>query len=54
MSLEKIDTPSAVGKLAFHVYGAIAYFKRCHIYERTKDGIHAARLKGKKNQKGLN
>lgn len=48
MSLEeKIDTSSAAGELIFHVFGAIAHFERRLISERTKDGIHAARLKGK-------
>jgi DNA invertase Pin-like site-specific DNA recombinase len=49
MSLEeKIDTSSAAGELVFHVFGAIAHFERRLIAERTKDGINAARLKGKK------
>ena len=48
MSLEeKIDTSSAAGELVFHVFGAIAHFERRLISERTKDGINAARLKGK-------
>lgn len=48
MSLEeKIDTSSAAGELVFHVFGAIAHFERRLISERTKDGISAARLKGK-------
>jgi DNA invertase Pin-like site-specific DNA recombinase len=48
MSLEeKIDTSSAAGELIFHVFGAIAHFERRLIAERTKDGINAARLKGK-------
>lgn len=49
MSLEeKIDTSSAAGELIFHVFGAIAHFERRLIAERTKEGIIAARLKGKK------
>jgi DNA invertase Pin-like site-specific DNA recombinase len=49
MSLEeKIDTSSAAGELIFHVFDAIAHFERRLISERTKDGIKAARLKGKK------
>lgn len=49
MSLEeKIDTSSAAGELVFHVFGAIAHFERRLISERTKDGIQAARLRGKK------
>ncbi|WP_010165109.1 recombinase family protein [Sphingomonas sp. PAMC 26617] len=44
---EKIDTSSAAGELAFHVFGAIAHFERRLIAERIKDGIAAARAKGK-------
>ncbi len=45
---EKIDTSSAAGELVFHVFGAIAHFERRLIAERTKDGIVAARAKGKR------
>ena len=45
---EKIDTSSAAGELIFHVFGAIAYFERRLIAERTKDGIAAARVRGKR------
>jgi DNA invertase Pin-like site-specific DNA recombinase len=44
---EKIDTNSAAGELVFHVFGAIANFERRLIAERTKDGIAAARARGK-------
>jgi DNA invertase Pin-like site-specific DNA recombinase len=44
---EKIDTSSAAGELVFHVFGAIAHFERRLIAERTRDGIAAARTKGK-------
>ena len=44
---ERIDTSSAAGELVFHVFGAIAHFERRLIAERTKDGIAAARAKGK-------
>jgi DNA invertase Pin-like site-specific DNA recombinase len=44
---EKIDTSSAAGELNFHLFGVIAYFERRLISERTKDGIAAARAKGK-------
>jgi len=44
---EKIDTSSAAGELVFHVFGAIAHFERRLIAERTKDGIAAARVRGK-------
>jgi DNA invertase Pin-like site-specific DNA recombinase len=42
-----IDTTSAAGELVFHVFGAIAHFERRLIAERTKDGIAAARARGK-------
>jgi DNA invertase Pin-like site-specific DNA recombinase len=45
---EKIDTSSAAGELVFHVFGAIAQFERRLIAERTKDGIAAARARGKR------
>jgi DNA invertase Pin-like site-specific DNA recombinase len=45
---EKIDTSSAAGELVFHVFGAIAHFERRLIAERTRDGITAARAKGKR------
>jgi DNA invertase Pin-like site-specific DNA recombinase len=45
---EKIDTSSAAGEVIFHVFGAIAHFERRLISERTKDGIAAARAKGRK------
>ena len=44
---ERIDTGSAAGELVFHVFGAIAHFERRLIAERTKDGIAAARARGK-------
>ena len=45
---EKINTSSAAGELIFHVFGAIAHFERRLISERTKDGVAAARTKGKR------
>ncbi len=45
---EKIDTSSAAGELVFHFFGAIAHFERRLIAERTKDGIAAARARGKR------
>jgi DNA invertase Pin-like site-specific DNA recombinase len=45
---ERIDTSSAAGELVFHVFGAIAHFERRLIAERTRDGIAAARAKGRK------
>ena len=49
MSLEEdVDTSSAAGELVFHVFGAIAHFERRLIAERARDGIAAARKRGKK------
>jgi DNA invertase Pin-like site-specific DNA recombinase len=48
---EKIDTNSAAGELVFHVFGAIAHFERRLIAERTKDGIAAARARGKRPER---
>jgi len=45
---ERLDTSSAAGELVFHVFGAIAHFERRLIAERTKDGIAAARVRGKR------
>jgi DNA invertase Pin-like site-specific DNA recombinase len=45
---ERLDTASAAGELVFHVFGAIAHFERRLIAERTKDGIAAARARGKR------
>jgi DNA invertase Pin-like site-specific DNA recombinase len=45
---EKIDTSSAAGELIFHVFGAIAHFERRLIGERTKDGLAAARARGRR------
>ena len=45
---ERIDTTSPVGELVFHVFGAIAHFERRLISERTRDGIAAARKRGRK------
>ena len=45
---EKIDTSSAAGELVFHVFGAIAQFERRLISERTRDGMAAARGRGRK------
>jgi len=44
---ERLDTASASGELVFHVFGAIAHFERRLIVERTRDGIAAARARGK-------
>ena len=44
---ERIDTKSAAGELVFHVFGAIAYFERRLISERTKNGLINARKHGR-------
>lgn len=44
---ERLDTSSAAGELVFHVFGAIAHFARRLISERTRDGIAAARKRGR-------
>ena len=44
---ERLDTSSAAGELVFHVFGASAHFERRLIVERTRDGIAAARARGK-------
>lgn len=45
---EAIDTATSGGKLIFSVMGAIAEFERALISERTKAGLEAARLRGRK------
>ena len=45
---ERLDTSSAAGELVFHVFGAIAHFERRLISERTRDGIAAARRRGRR------
>ncbi len=44
---ESIDTSTAAGGLAFHFFAAMAEFERRLIAERTRDGIAAARAKGR-------
>lgn len=43
---ESIDTNSAMGKMVFHMLGAVAQFERDIISERTKAGLKAARARG--------
>jgi DNA invertase Pin-like site-specific DNA recombinase len=43
-----IDTSTPGGKLTFHILGAIAEFERDLISERTRDGLNAARARGRK------
>jgi len=44
---EDIDTTTPTGRLIFHVFGSIAEFERERIVERTKDGLEAARKRGR-------
>ena len=43
---EAIDTTTADGKLAFHIFAALAEFERGVIRERTLAGLQAARAHG--------
>ncbi len=45
---EKIDTTSAMGKLLFHIMGALAEFERSMASERTIAGLESARRRGKR------
>ena len=45
---EKIETGSPTGRLAFHVFAALAEFERNLIRERTVAGLKAARARGRK------
>ena len=45
---ERIDTSTAAGELVFHVFGSIAQFERRLIIERTRAGLAAARVRGRK------
>ncbi len=44
---QNIDTASPAGKLFFHIVGAFAQFERDMISERTRDGLEAARARGR-------
>ena len=44
---ERLDTSSAAGEFVFHVFGAIAHFEARLISERTRDGLAAARKRGR-------
>lgn len=45
---ESIDTGGSVGKLVFHLFGALAEFERELIRERTLAGLEAARARGRR------
>jgi DNA invertase Pin-like site-specific DNA recombinase len=42
-----IDTSTPVGKMFFHILGAIAEFEHALMSERTRDGLAAARARGR-------
>lgn len=44
---ENVDTTSPQGRLFFHIFGSIAEFERELIVERTRDGLSAARARGR-------
>ena len=44
---EDIDTTSPAGRLIFHVFASIGQFERERIVERTKEGLEAARKRGR-------
>jgi DNA invertase Pin-like site-specific DNA recombinase len=46
-----IDTSPPGGKLTFHILGAIAEFERDLISERTREGLNAARARGRKGRR---
>lgn len=44
---EDIDTTTPAGELIFHVFASIAHFERRRIAERTREGLAAARKRGR-------
>ena len=52
---DNIDTTTPTGKLIFHLFAALAEFEKDIISQRTKAGLEAARLRGRKGgrPKGL-
>ena len=42
-----IDTSTAVGRMFFHILGSIAEFEHALMSERTRDGLEAARARGR-------
>jgi len=44
---EDIDTTTPAGELIFHVFASIAHFERRRIAERIREGLAAARKRGR-------
>ena len=44
---ENIDTTTPAGELIFQVFASIAHFERRRIAERTREGLEAARKRGR-------
>ena len=44
---EDIDTTTPAGELIFHIFASIAHFESRRIAERTREGLEAARKRGR-------